>query len=79
MTTTEQKQKQEMVLPSFFYKISRAALHLGIHLADINTRDAYTRGDDASDKPHGHKHRGQALNGLALEIFYPGKDHHDDC
>ena len=64
---------------SFFDEVSWATFHLGINLADINTRDAYTRGDDASDKPHGNKHGGPALDSLALEIFYQGKDNHDDC
>lgn len=66
------------LLYSFFYKISRAALHLGINLTDIDTRDAHTRGNDASDKPHGNEQGSPALDGLALEILYQGKDNHDE-
>ena len=67
------------LLYSFFDKVSRAALHLGINLADIYARDAHTRGDDATDKPHGDEQGSPTLNGLALEMFYQGKDNHDNC
>ena len=66
------------LLYSFFDKVSRTALYLGINLADIDARDAYTRGDDATDKPHGNKHGGPALDGLALEMLHQGKDNHDE-
>ena len=66
-------------LYSFFDKVSRTALHLGIDFADIDTCDAHTRGDDATDKPHGNEQGGPALDGLALEMLHQGKDNHDDC
>lgn len=65
-------------LYSFFNKVSRAALYFGINLADINARDAYTRGDDATDKPHGNEQGGPTLDGLALEMLHQGKDNHDE-
>ena len=65
-------------LYSFFYKISWAALYLGINLADIDTCDAHTRGDDASDKPHGNEQGGPTLDGLALNMLHQGKDNHDE-
>ena len=60
-------------LYSFFDKVSRTALHLGINLADIDTRDAHTRGDDASDKPHGNEHGSPALDGLARKCSTKAK------
>ena len=66
-------------LYSFFYKVSWAALHLGINLADIDARDAYTRGNDSTDKPHGNEQGGPTLDGLALDMLHQGKDNHDDC
>ena len=46
---------------------------------NLQTPQSIPLGDDATDKPHGNKHGGPALDGLALEIFYQGKDNHDDC
>ena len=65
-------------LYSFFDKVSRTALHLGIDFADIDTCDTHTRGDDATDKPHGNEQGGPALDGLALEMLHQGKDNHDE-
>ena len=48
-------------LYSFFDKVSWAALHLGINFADIDTCDTHTRGDYATDKPHGNEQGGPAL------------------